>query len=96
MRHFFSRLKHAWAVLVGNIILPTQIEEMRLMTDLTKTIAAIADLSAAADRLIALNATTATDLAAAQVTISNADDTTSQAVAAVTAKIDAVAPAPAA
>jgi len=64
------------------------------MADLTKTIAAVADLSAAADRLIALNATNAQALADAQNVIASADDTTSASVAAITAKIDAVAPAP--
>lgn len=94
MTTFLQRLQHAWAVLTGKIILPSQIEGMILMNELTKTAAAISDLSASADRLLAKNGDDAAALAAAQATIADADDTTSQAVAAVTAKIDAVVPAP--
>jgi len=91
---FLIRLRYAWAVLRGTLFLPAQLVELNLMTDLTKTAAAIAALSESADRLIALNQSNAASLATAQADLANADETISQQVAAIGAKIDAVAPAP--
>lgn len=64
------------------------------MADLTKTADALAALSTSATRLISVNSTNASDLAAAQAALANADDSTSSSVAAITAQIDAAAPAP--
>lgn len=88
------RCRHAWLVLSGRILLPSDLEGMTLMAELTKTAASIAALSAAADRIIAANQTNGSSAADAAATLASLDDSTSQAINAVTAKIDAAVPPP--
>lgn len=64
------------------------------MSDLAKTVAAIAALNVSADRLIAKSQADDTTIAADKATIASVDDTVSNEIAAVGAKIDAIAPVP--
>ena len=65
------------------------------MSDLAKTVAAIAALTVSADRLIAKSQADDATIAADKATLANVDDTVSNEIAAVGAKIDAIARAPA-
>jgi hypothetical protein len=96
MRNFFRTCRLAFMVLCGKIILPTSLEGIELMSDLVKTAAALAALSASADRLIAKATTDGAVAADAAAAITAADEATAAEVAAITAKIDVVVPAPAA
>jgi hypothetical protein len=88
------RLKHAWAVFSGKIILPAQTEGLEFMTLLTKTDAAIAALSVGAAALIAANEGNAVALTQAQTDLANVDDTVSAALQPVVDQLTAAAPAP--
>ncbi len=88
------RLKHAWAVASGKIVLPAQTEGLELMTLLTNTMTTIAALDAGADRLIAANAGNATALTQAQVDLANVDTTVNEALQPVLAKVVAATPVP--
>lgn len=93
---FFARFKAALAVMTGRIVLPAQIEGMILMADLAKTLAALSALSITADRLLAKAQADEAALAAANQALADADAETSAQIDALTAKIAAVAPDPAA
>ena len=89
------RLKHAWAVLNGKVMLPNTIEELQFMTALTQTAASLTALSTAANSLIAENQSNATDLAAAQADLAQADSETAASINSVVSSINAALPAPA-
>jgi len=89
------RIRHAWFVLTGRIILPSDIEGMSLMAQLAKTAASIAALSIAAGALIKVAQDNATSASDANAALAAADDATSQQIDAVTATINAALPAPA-
>lgn len=88
------RLKHAWAVFSGKIVLPAQTEGLEFMTLLTKTNAAVAALTVGATALVAANEGNATALAQAQTDLANVDDSVSAALQPVVDQITAAVPAP--
>jgi hypothetical protein len=82
-------------VLTGNIVLPSQLEGIQLMTDLAKTTASIAALQISAQRVVdAYNAANGS-LSELQSQLANVDDTVSAQVDAVTATLDQAVPPPA-
>jgi hypothetical protein len=93
-QNILTRMALVWAVITGRYTPTESVERMIFMSDLAKTNAALAALNSSADVLIAKSrsddATIATNLAV----IADVDDAVSTQVAAVTAKIDAAAPAP--
>ena len=92
MIHRICALVHyLWLVITGQ---HPSLERMIFMADLTKTNVAIADLNAAADRLLAKAAADASALAPVQAELASVDDTVAQSLAPIIAKIDAVVPAP--
>lgn len=95
MRLIVNRLRFALAVLFGRLAFPAQPEGLILMADLAKTADSLTRLQASAARLVNVNATNASDLADAKAALANADDSTSSAIDAITAQIDAAAPPPA-
>jgi hypothetical protein len=89
------RLALIWAVVSGRYSPTESIERLIFMSDLAKTVAAIAALNISADRLIAKSLSDDTTIAADKAALANVDDTVSNEIAAVGAKIDAIAPVPA-
>lgn len=90
-----TRLKHSWAVLSGKISLPAQTEGLEFMTQLNTALAAIAVLSAGADRLIAVSQNNADALAKAQSDLTDANASVVAALQPIIDKVNAAAPAPA-
>lgn len=92
LARFMRRLCLAFDVMTGRIVLPHDLEGIVLMAALAKTAAALALLSASADRAIAkaqADSTAASDAAAALAAV---DDDTAAQIQAVTDKLDAYAP----
>jgi hypothetical protein len=90
----WSRLALIWALISGRYAPTESIERLIFMSDLAKTVAAIAALNISADRLITKSQADDATIAADKATLANVDDTVSNEIAAVGAKIDAIAPVP--
>jgi hypothetical protein len=76
------------------MVLPAQIEGIMLMTDLAKTTAALAALSASATRVVDAYQAAEASLTDSQTALANVDDTVSSQVDAITSTLDAAVPAP--
>jgi len=91
---YFRRLRGAFYVATGRIILPSDLEGMLLMAELASTALALTALSAAADRALTKAQADSAAAADAAATIAQVDESTAAQINSVTDKLNAYAPPP--
>lgn len=84
-------IRYAWLVFTRRIPCPPDIEKELFMADLTKTLEAIAALSASADALIAKSQANAAAAANVAADVATADQAAADQISAVTDKLNAAA-----
>jgi hypothetical protein len=89
---YLRRLRGAFYVASGRIILPSDLEGMLLMAELANTALALTALSAAADRVLAKAQADSAAAADAAATIAQVDESTAAQINSVTDKLNAYAP----
>jgi hypothetical protein len=86
-----KHVRYAWLIFTKRIPCPPDIEKELFMADLTKTMEAIAALSASADALIAKSQANADAAANATTDVATADQAAADQIAAVTDKLNTAA-----